>query len=70
LAKYDAIQAYLSDHGVTLLPSNFHGIEIYFVSLPGWFVAAVLYIGLSAVYQRRVRPAMVEARPAGAEISE
>jgi len=25
--------------------------QIYFVSLPGWFVAAALYLGLSAVYQ-------------------
>ena len=26
--------------------------QIYFVSLPGWFLAAILYIGLSAIYQR------------------
>ncbi len=36
------------------------GVEIFFVSLPGWFVAAVLYILLSAIYQR--------LRPAGKEI--
>jgi len=30
------------------------GIQIYFVSLPGWFVAAVLYIVLSAFYQRKL----------------
>jgi len=28
-------------------------VQIYFVSLPGWFVAAVLYIVLSKLYQRR-----------------
>jgi hypothetical protein len=30
------------------------GIQIFFVSLPGWFVAVVLYILLSAFYQNRV----------------
>jgi purine-cytosine permease-like protein len=28
-------------------------IQIYFVSLPGWFMAAVLYVVVSAIYQRR-----------------
>ena len=30
---------------------SFH-VQIYFVSLPGWFVAAVLYVVLSKFYQR------------------
>jgi purine-cytosine permease-like protein len=30
--------------------------QIYFVSLPGWFVAAALYIVLSAILQRRDLP--------------
>jgi purine-cytosine permease-like protein len=29
-------------------------IEIYFVSLPGWFVAAVLYLVLSKFYQQKI----------------
>ncbi|MBN1795950.1 MAG: hypothetical protein JW804_04695 [Sedimentisphaerales bacterium] len=29
-------------------------VQIYFVSLPGWFFAAFLYILLSAIYQRQV----------------
>jgi purine-cytosine permease-like protein len=29
-------------------------VEIYFVSLPGWFVTAVLYVVFSAIYQSRV----------------
>ncbi len=28
-------------------------IQIYFVSLPGWFVAAILYIGLSKLVQKK-----------------
>ena len=28
------------------------GLQIYFVSLPGWFVAAILYVVLSQVMQR------------------
>ena len=33
---------------------NYYGVQIFFVSLPGWFVAAFLYIVLSALYQRRI----------------
>jgi purine-cytosine permease-like protein len=29
--------------------------QIYFVSLPGWFVAAVLYLGLSRMLQKKAR---------------
>lgn len=29
------------------------GVQIYFVSLPGWFVAALLYVFLSKFYQRK-----------------
>jgi purine-cytosine permease-like protein len=36
------------------------GVQIYFVSLPGWFVTALLYLGLSKVVQRE-RPLAVEA---------
>ncbi len=32
------------------------GIQIFFVSLPGWFVAAALYICISIVYQKKIRP--------------
>jgi purine-cytosine permease-like protein len=35
---------------------RFAGIQIFFVSLPGWFVAALLYIVLSKIYQRKLRP--------------
>ncbi len=35
---------------------QFAGVQIYFVSLPGWFVAAVLYIALSWLHQKRVTP--------------
>jgi purine-cytosine permease-like protein len=30
--------------------------KIFFAGLPGWFVAALLYIGLSNIYQRSIRP--------------
>jgi hypothetical protein len=42
---------------------KYAGLQIFFVSLPGWFIAATLYIGLSVVYQRRVRPLLAEAKP-------
>jgi len=31
-------------------------VQIYFVSLPGWFVAAVLYVVISKFYQQKIRP--------------
>ena len=31
------------------------GVEIFFVSLPGWFIAAVLYIAGSMLIQRKNR---------------
>jgi purine-cytosine permease-like protein len=34
--------------------TQFAGVQIYFVSLPGWFVAALLYIVLSKLYQKNV----------------
>ncbi len=40
--------------GVCLLLNKYAGIEIFFVGLPGWFVAAILYVGLSYFYQRKV----------------
>jgi len=38
-------------------------MQIFFVSLPGWFLAALLYVSLSKVYQRKVRPAVEQAKP-------
>lgn len=37
------------------------GIQIYFVSLPGWFLAAGLYIALNRVYRRQAAPSAVAA---------
>lgn len=34
---------------------RFAGVQIFFVSLPGWFVAAALYIVLSRLYQRQIQ---------------
>jgi purine-cytosine permease-like protein len=32
------------------------GVQLYFVSLPGWFLAALLYVGLSRLLQRHSAP--------------
>ena len=34
------------------------GIQIYFVGLPGWFLASALYVVLSRLYQRKELRAM------------
>jgi purine-cytosine permease-like protein len=48
---------------VTLLACTglilFGGVEIYFVSLPGWFIAAAIYLVGSRLIQGRARPAGV-----------
>lgn len=41
---------------------RFGGVQIFFVSLPGWFVAAVLYVLLSRLYQGRAKPCVGLAR--------
>jgi purine-cytosine permease-like protein len=35
---------------------KYAGIQLFFVSFPGWFVAAALYICISIVYQKKIRP--------------
>jgi purine-cytosine permease-like protein len=39
---------------LALVFSGIPAFQIYFVSLPGWFVAAALYIVISAIYQNQV----------------
>jgi len=36
---------------------KYAGLQIFFVSLPGWFVTAILYVVLSKFYQKKIRPA-------------
>ena len=40
------------------------GVQLYFVSLPGWFLAAILYIALSRLLQRPVAAANSRRSPA------
>jgi len=36
---------------------KFAHVQIFFVSLPGWFIAAILYIILSRIYQKKIHSA-------------
>ncbi len=51
--------AWLEERGTLTLTESvkqvlaYFDVQIFFVSLPGWFLAAVLYIVVSKVYQRR-----------------
>jgi purine-cytosine permease-like protein len=47
--------------GTCVLLVKYAGVQIFFVSLPGWFVAAALYIIVSKVYQQKVQPVMEDA---------
>lgn len=56
LFNWAAGAAWLVTLGICLVLVKYAGIQIYFVSLPGWFVAAVLYVVISKFYQQKVRP--------------
>jgi purine-cytosine permease-like protein len=43
---------------ICVLLVKFAGIQIYFVSLPGWFVASVIYILVSWIYQKKIKPSV------------
>ncbi|MHC4457418.1 MAG: purine-cytosine permease family protein [Planctomycetota bacterium] len=48
--------AWILTLGMCIYFVKYAGIQIFFVSLPGWFVAAALYICISILYQKKVRP--------------
>ncbi len=50
--------------GTCYLLVKFAGVQIFFVSLPGWFVAAALYVMLSKLYQQKFQPAPLAESPA------
>jgi len=49
--------------GVCCALIKFAGVQIYFVSLPGWFVAVILYVVLSKALQQRKEAARVQNNP-------
>jgi purine-cytosine permease-like protein len=61
--------AWLVTLAVAWILVKYAHLQIFFVSLPGWFIAATLYVGLSVVYQRVVRPivAQPQVRPGMAQ---
>ncbi|MBW8017566.1 MAG: hypothetical protein FVQ82_15415 [Planctomycetes bacterium] len=48
--------AWFLTFGVCCYFVKYTGIQIFFVSLPGWFIAAALYICISLIYQKKIRP--------------
>jgi purine-cytosine permease-like protein len=44
--------------GASWLLVQYAGVQIFFASLPGWFIAAALYIVISKIYQKNVRPTL------------
>jgi purine-cytosine permease-like protein len=56
LFNWAAGAAWLVTLGICLILVKYAGIQIYFVSLPGWFVAAILYVVISKFYQKKIRP--------------
>ncbi|MBN2209836.1 MAG: hypothetical protein JW709_00425, partial [Sedimentisphaerales bacterium] len=48
--------AWILTVGICLLLVFKFDVQIYFVSLPGWFTAGLLYIVISFIYQKKIRP--------------
>ena len=48
-----AALAWLVTLGTAWALVKFAGVQIFFVSLPGWFVAAIIYIAVSKIYQKK-----------------
>ncbi len=62
LFSLPAALAWLLTLGACLLLNLVWDVEIFFLGLPGWFIATGLYVGLSIAQQRRV-PAPQAAAP-------
>ena len=45
---------------VGLLMNLLAGVEVFFLGLPGWFVAAALYIVISKFYQKKTVEAVTK----------
>jgi cytosine/uracil/thiamine/allantoin permease len=45
--------AWIATIAACLMVVNMGGMQIYFVGLPGWFAAALLYVVLSRLVQRK-----------------
>lgn len=58
LVKFGDLKAYVAETIPALKETvegiEFNGIEIFFVSLPGWFLAATLFVLVSFFYQRKI----------------
>jgi purine-cytosine permease-like protein len=61
--------AWLVTLAIAFILVKYAGLQIFFVSLPGWFIAAAIYVVLSFVYQRIIRPvaAQPQVRPGMAQ---
>ncbi|QXD15385.1 hypothetical protein GQ464_000045 [Rhodocaloribacter litoris] len=53
LFSWPAALAWFVTLGACLLLNLAGGVEIFFLGLPGWFIAVALYVGLSLLQQRR-----------------
>ncbi|RKY07357.1 MAG: hypothetical protein DRP66_06875 [Planctomycetota bacterium] len=60
LFNWAAGLAWFVAFGVCCILVKFANVQIFFVSLPGWFVAAFVYIIVSMVYQKKIRPVAPE----------
>jgi len=55
--NWAAALAWFVTLGTAWVLVKFAGVQIFFVSLPGWFVAAAIYIAVSKIYQQKAHNA-------------
>ena len=51
--NWAAASAWIITLIIGLLMNQFMGIEVFFLGLPGWFIAAAIYIIISKIYQSK-----------------
>ena len=47
--------AWILTLGFCLFLNLYYEVQIFFLGLPGWFMAVIIYMGLSLYYQRKTK---------------
>jgi purine-cytosine permease-like protein len=57
--NWAAASAWIVTLIIGLLMNQLMGVEVFFLGLPGWFIASAIYILISKLYQSKVQPEIV-----------
>ena len=57
--NWAAASAWIITLAIGLFMNKFMGIEVFFLGLPGWFIASAIYIIVSKLYQSKISSEIV-----------